>query len=116
MIQIYKDIKSLKGETEVLFIRYNPDNYRGIQFTREERRSKLLGILNWAENLSTINTSLGVIYMFYNDYNGTEHIKSVDINNSDFHSSGKEEEEENEDNNEDEDEDINEEPEIECEE
>jgi hypothetical protein len=37
MKMIYKDVQLLKPNSEVLFIRYNPDNYKGAQYQTSDR-------------------------------------------------------------------------------
>ena len=77
MIIIYNDIQLLSKGDEVLFIRYNPDNYKGIQFATNDRLEYLLIILQHFIALDKLNIKLGVIYLFYDEFDGNPKIKEI---------------------------------------
>ena len=80
MVTIYHDIQLTKKGKEVLFIRYNPDRYKGKQLTDKERMVELDRVQRWALNLESIGTPLGVIYLFYDGYDGSNKIIPININ------------------------------------
>ncbi len=77
MITIYNDIQLLSKGDEVLFIRYNPDNYKGIQFTTNDRLDYLLIILQHFITLDKLNIKLGVVYLFYDEFDGNPKIQEI---------------------------------------
>lgn len=90
MVGIHQDF----GGTPILFIRYNPDNYRdecdtlkkgGIQNPRREKELiKLIQKLQLdMERGGEWNKPLSVIYLFYDGYDGNQKITEIDyINNT----------------------------------
>ena len=77
MITIYNDIQLSSKGAEVLFIRYNPDNYKGIQFNTNDRLEYLHFLLKHYIKLEILGTKLGVIYLFYDEFDGTPKIKEL---------------------------------------
>ena len=80
MITIYNDIQLLSKQSEVLFIRYNPDIYKGIQFTTNDRLEYLLIILHHFITLDKLNIKLGVVYLFYDGFDGNPKVQELVIN------------------------------------
>lgn len=78
---VYKDIQLLSKRSEVLFIRYNPDNYKGLQYTNSDRLEYLQFLLKHYIQLKKLTINLGVIYLFYNGFNGYPQIKEIQIDN-----------------------------------
>jgi len=77
MITIYNDIQLLSKGSEVLFLRYNPDNYKGIQYDTNSRLEYLLFLLQHYISVETINTKLGVVYLFYNGFDNNPLLKEI---------------------------------------
>lgn len=69
MITIYKDIQLIKQDTDVIFIRYNPDNTKDIKFDTATKLTCLYNTLLYLINLEKLNMSLGVIYLYYSGFN-----------------------------------------------
>lgn len=66
---IYQDIQSTHGKSQVLFIRYNPDNYNGgIKFKSKQRQDHLYKIIKYLLPAESIPTDLGVLYLYYNGF------------------------------------------------
>ena len=78
-ITIYNDIQLLSKGDEVLFIRYNPDNYKGIQFNTNNRLEYLLILLKHFISVDKLNTKLCVIYLFYDQFDGNPKIQEIVI-------------------------------------
>lgn len=95
MVTIYHDIQLIKKGKSVLFIRCNPDDYEGKQLTQEEKMIKINDVLQKYINVESIGTELGVIYLFYDGYDGSDKIISIDLNR-DVDLSGEEEEKDEE--------------------
>lgn len=76
---IYKDIQILSKGSEVLFVRYNPDNYKGVQYNSIDRLQYLHFLLNHIMKLDKININLGVIYLFYNGFDDNPQIQQIKI-------------------------------------
>ena len=76
MIQIHQDIGM-----DTLFIRFNPDSYINNERKRiksyTSRESKLLDLLNSLKNTEKRETSLEVIYMYYDNWGGNIEIESI---------------------------------------
>jgi len=67
---IYNDIQILPEEDEVLFIRYNPDDYKGLQYD-------INGRLEYFINLNKLNAKLGVMYLFYDGFDGNSQVQEI---------------------------------------
>jgi hypothetical protein len=80
MKTIYKDIQILSKEDEVLFIRYNPDDYKGLQYDINGRLEYLQILLEHFINLGKLNIKLGVIYLFYDGFDGNSKVEEIVIN------------------------------------
>ena len=86
MIQLHQDF----GGLPIIFIRYNPDNYkdanRKIIKPNSRRLCELYDVLRSLEILkndyeknNTKLPSLSAIYMFYDDYSGVPKLEAIDI-------------------------------------
>ena len=69
MINIYQDIQRFSidnpeqhSKSEVLFIKYNPNNYQGIQHDTKNRNNYLYILVRHFMGLETINSQLGKLY------------------------------------------------------
>ena len=69
MITIYKDIQFIKPSSEVIFIRYNPDNTKDLKFDVATKLTSLYNTLLYLMNLNQLNIPLGVIYLYYTGFN-----------------------------------------------
>ena len=69
MITIYKDIQFIKHNSEVLFIRYNPDNSKYLKFDTPTKLTCLYNTLLYLINLEKLNMPLAVIYLYYTGFN-----------------------------------------------
>jgi hypothetical protein len=76
---LYKDIQLVKQNSQVLFIRYNPDGYRGVQFDIVTRLKTLLDLINININKENLETQLGVIYLYYTDFDGKIEMKNIEL-------------------------------------
>jgi hypothetical protein len=76
---IYEDIRLLSREVEVLFIRYNPDNYKGVQYDENAKLEYLHFLLKHFMMLEKLNIKLGVIYLFYDEFNGNPLLEKIEI-------------------------------------
>lgn len=74
MKTIYQDVQIEFPNTQVLFLRYNPDKYTGTKYTTDERLNILYKLLTDFTKCKSINNQLGVIYLFYDGF-ATENIK-----------------------------------------
>jgi len=77
MITIFNDIKINSIESEILFIRYNPDYYKGIQFKTLDRLEYLYQILIHFINLDKLDIKLGVTYIFYDGFDNNPLIEEI---------------------------------------
>jgi len=76
MIQIQQDL----GAEQVLFVRFNPDNYHvgnKLVKTYVGREKALVDLLNGLKNRDTLDTYLSVCYLFYDEYDGTIKIAPI---------------------------------------
>jgi hypothetical protein len=80
MIQIHNDLLHVNPDCETLFIRYNPDSYRGLKVPDKKRLDFLFEILVNIKELPTIGCPLGVIKLFYHDFDGAPVIEPLDLN------------------------------------
>ena len=78
MIIIYEDIQ-LSKDSEVLFIRYNPDYYKGLQYDIINKLKYLYFLLDHFMKLDTLNIRLGVLYLFYDGFDGNTLLKNIVI-------------------------------------
>lgn len=65
---IYKDIQIVKKNSEVLFIRYNPDFYEGPQYDTDQRLTYLYKLLNYFLDINIFGIKLGVVYLYYDGF------------------------------------------------
>lgn len=74
---IYNDIQIIKPKSKVLFIRYNPDGYKGDQYSTTERLEYLLDLINYFIELPKLNHQLGVLYLFYSGFDSKPEIQNI---------------------------------------
>lgn len=79
MRTIYNDIQLATPGKQVLFLRYNPDKYDGIQLDDKKRLEYLLVVINSMKQLTTIGTQLAYVKLFFNGFNGSPVIQPLDI-------------------------------------
>lgn len=77
MKSIYFNIQSINEGAQVLFVRYNPDKYKGLQQSTKERHSYLYTSLCHLIKLSTIGTELAQIKLYYDKFDGKPQIIPV---------------------------------------
>ena len=77
--RIYQDIQLIKPNSQVLFIRFNPDAYKGVQHNIRERHKYLHTIVTQCINLPTIGVPLGQIKLFYDGFNGEPKIEPIEL-------------------------------------
>jgi ribosomal protein L37E len=71
MRRIYFDIQNHKGlNKELLFIRFNPDNYEGQNINSKQRLEYLYTLIKYFEIIDTIGVSIGKIYLYYDGFAG----------------------------------------------
>lgn len=68
MKTIYQDAQIEFPNTQILFIRFNPDKYTGEKYTMDMRLNYLHKLLTQYTEEQDINTSLGVQYLFYDGF------------------------------------------------
>lgn len=69
MITIYKDIQLIKLDSEVIFVRYNPDNSKDLKFDTVIKLTCLYNTLLYLINLEKLNIPLRAIYLYYTGFN-----------------------------------------------
>jgi hypothetical protein len=82
MKSIYNDIAFLNLSSQVLFIRFNPDKYKGLQFDLDSRYKYLCQTIHHCRLLQSINVPIGVLYLFYDGFNGSPQIQEIPILNT----------------------------------
>jgi hypothetical protein len=70
MQQIYRDVQLNSPNNQVLFIRFNPDEYIGPQIEQKSRLEYLFALIKHFENLQTIGVNSGKMYLFYDGFTG----------------------------------------------
>jgi hypothetical protein len=80
MVTVYNDINIIKKDSQILFIRYNPNGYKGYKMDTQAQLSYLLSIINHFINLPTINICLCKVYLFYSGFDGNPKLEVMDIN------------------------------------
>lgn len=68
MKTIYHDAQLENPKDEVLFLRYNPDDYNSGKCDLQTRMKYLYTMIISLKEIKTINTPLAVVYLFYNDF------------------------------------------------
>lgn len=63
MNAIYLDIQKFNPEAQVLFIRYNTDNYKGIQYNTQQRTHYLYNVITYFINQKDIGAKLAELYI-----------------------------------------------------
>lgn len=76
-LEIYCDFKSINSDAQVLFMRFNPDGYKGIKFNLKERYEYLHNIIMHFMNLPGIGVSLAQLKLFYDGFTGSPNIESL---------------------------------------
>jgi ribosomal protein L32 len=74
---IYDDIQLISLNSQVLFIRFNPDRYNGIKVDIKKRYEYLYNIIKHFINLIEITIPLGQLKLFYNEFNGNPSIEPL---------------------------------------
>lgn len=78
---LYKDIQISTPGAKALFVRYNPDNYRPADkqeiHSKEDRENYLLMILQHTMEATLTSVELGVIYLFYDGFNGSPEVQRL---------------------------------------
>ena len=74
---IYNDVQLLSLDSELLFIRYNPDNYKGLQYNINGRLEYSHFLLDYFINLDKLNIKLGVMYLFYDGFDGNSQMQEI---------------------------------------
>ena len=79
MRKIYNDVQIIAPNSEVMFIRYNPDNYQGIQMDKEAKQKYLFNTITWLKECSKINLPLSKITLFYDGFDGNPKIEPIHV-------------------------------------
>lgn len=96
---IYHDIQTIFLGKQVLFVRYNPDNYdnkAGVE-KKKQRLEYLYTIVTYIKQYLTIGTQLGYIKLFYDKFTGIPIIEllNITLNNENYHIYGDDAQENN---------------------
>ena len=76
---IFSELRQHSNICKVLFLRYNPDNYEGIQHDAISKHNYLYNLLIHFIQSNDIGTDLGVVYLFYDGFNNTPQIQTINI-------------------------------------
>lgn len=81
MVTIYKDIQIMFHGARVLFIRYNPDNYKGNSYDSDSdsRLQVLNDVMSHYIKQDTFEYKLGVIYLYYDGYGQISILNEIEI-------------------------------------
>jgi hypothetical protein len=77
MRTIYQDAQLVRPNAQVLFIRFNPDEYTGLQQNLRERYKYLYTIIVYFINLSSIGMPLGELKLYYDEFDGNPIIRNL---------------------------------------
>ncbi len=78
MIHIYHDVQLIKPNAQVLFIRFNPDKYKGcLRHKFKDRYDYLYVIVTHFINEITIGLHLGKIMLYYDGFDGNPSIEPI---------------------------------------
>lgn len=79
---IYDDVQLVKSGHQVVFIRYNPDDYitNTLKHTIKQRMSCLYNIIVHLMILDNIPSQLTVVYLYYDGYNDNPMLYSIPLN------------------------------------
>ena len=69
MITVYKDIQLIKQDSEVIFIRYNPDDTKDLKFDPFIKLTCLYNTLLYFMDMEKLNMQLSVVYLYYTGFN-----------------------------------------------
>ncbi len=79
MKRIYADIQYLAKGKQVLFLRYNPDNFYGeYTFDSKARLEHLLKVISVLRLNNNLGTPLGYVKLYYDGFNGHSEIQPLD--------------------------------------
>jgi len=79
MVRIYHDIQLINLGAKVLFIRYNPDKYKGPNFSSCDRLSYLHMVLTHFINIDDFVLKLSKVYLYYNGFDGNPQLQPINI-------------------------------------
>jgi hypothetical protein len=77
MMEIYGYTQSLNKNFQVLFIRFNPDYYIGLQYNLKNKYRYLYFLIIHYINQLSIGVPLGQIKLFYDEFNGNPTIEPL---------------------------------------
>jgi hypothetical protein len=77
MCRICDDVQIVKPNSQVLFIRYNPDGYDGKVYSCKERQEYLYVIIMHFINMTSIEIPLAQLKLFYDGFIGNCEIQSL---------------------------------------
>ena len=80
MCTIYQDLQITNHSVSLLFLRYNPDRYNGINYDTKQRLSYLYTIIKYFMEIETIGMNLGKIYLYYDGFTGNPKIQPINSN------------------------------------
>jgi len=78
MRSIYNDIQLVDSGKEVLFIRYNPDEYEGVQMEKPAKQKYLYDIIMSLKDLPRLNIPLGKLILFYDGFDGNTNYSNLE--------------------------------------
>lgn len=79
MVKIYHDIQITNPGSKVAFIRYNPDQYKGVSYPDSERLSYLHMILTHSISLDDFGPKLSKLYLYYDGFDGNPQLQPLNI-------------------------------------
>lgn len=79
MRNIYHLLQKVRPNSQVLFLRYNPDGYRGGKTETGERLKSLLNLIHEYMIKEILYVDLGAIYMYYTNFNGSFEVKDIGV-------------------------------------
>lgn len=77
MYQVYRDIQQIYPNTKVTFIRYNPDDCNSYKCNNAERLLYLYQLIQYFKSLETVPSSINVMYLFYDGFDGTSNLQPL---------------------------------------
>jgi hypothetical protein len=79
MIDLYYDIQIICPGVQVLILRMNPDSYVGVKVELKKRHAYLCQLFHHFLTQPSIGMPLGVIYLFYDGFDGTTRIQPLPL-------------------------------------
>jgi hypothetical protein len=76
---IYHDVQLIKPNSQVLIIRFNPDEYKGVQYKLWERYKYLYIMIVHFIDQSSIGTPLGQLKLYYDEFDGPPRMEHMNI-------------------------------------